>query len=194
MKLLSDQVSQQEVVIILRELQRVLAADVAGDVTEFGCYVGTTSVFLQHALQNTARQLHVYDSFEGLPEKSPEDSSPAGEHFVAGELFAARRQLVKNFKQQQLPLPVIHKGWFSDLTENDVPEKVCFAYLDGDYYRSILDPLKLIWPRLVKGSIIVVDDYQNEQLPGVKKALDTWSLHHSFRMRVEQSLAILSVE
>ena len=51
-KLLSDQIDERELEIILRELKKVLAADVAGDVVEFGCYVGTTSVPM--ATPNTA--------------------------------------------------------------------------------------------------------------------------------------------
>lgn len=194
MKLLSDQVSEQEVGIILRELRSCLAKQPQGDVVEFGCYVGTTSVYLQQELTGTNKILHVYDSFEGLPEKVGHDLSPAGEHFKKGELLATKNQLIKNFKQLHVQLPVIHKGWFSELSENDVPEKICFAYLDGDYYHSILDPLKVLWSRLVPGAILVVDDYQNEQLPGVKKALDVWAQAHTFRLKTEASLAILNVQ
>jgi O-methyltransferase len=172
----------------------VLASGVNGDLVEFGCYVGTTSVFLQQELKNTTKQLHVYDSFEGLPEKVDQDLSPAGEQFKKGELFASKNQLIKNFKQLNLELPKIHKGWFSEVLRSDVPEEICFAYLDGDYYHSILDPLKAIWKNLAPGALIVIDDYQNEQLPGVKKALDVWKQAHSFKLRTEASLAILSVQ
>ena len=194
MKLLSDQVSEKEIQIILQQLQKVLEGGVPGDVVEFGCYVGTTSVYLQQELKNFRKQLHVYDSFEGLPEKVDFDLSPAGEQFKKGELFASKNELIKNFKKQNLQLPVIHKGWFSELTSSDIPQQICFAYLDGDYFHSILDPLKLIWKNLSPGAIVVVDDYQNEQLPGVKKALDVWGQAHSFSLSVQASLAILNVQ
>lgn len=193
MKLLSNQVSEQEVRVIIRELSKVLKVGVDGDVVEFGCFVGTTSVHIQELLKNEERTFHVYDSFEGLPEKTSEDLSPAGEHFKAGELLAAKSQFIKNFKQAGLKIPEIHKGWFSQLKEEDVPKKVAFAFLDGDYYHSILDPLKLIWPKLQPGSIVVVDDYLNEQLPGVKKALNVWAVHHQFTLNSEASLAVLNV-
>ena len=32
------------------------------------------------------KRLYVYDSFEGLPEKTKEDTSPLGESFKPGEL------------------------------------------------------------------------------------------------------------
>ena len=158
---------------------------------EFGCYVGTTSVFIADHLKLSNKQFYVYDSFEGLPEKTRYDISPAGEQFQPGELAATKRQFIKNFKQLNLPLPIIKKGWFSNLSPDDLPLKISFAFLDGDYYESILDPLKLIWPRLAPGAIIVVDDYANEALPGAAKAVNEWLMTHRARLKVESSLAIL---
>lgn len=193
MKLLSDQVDEREVRVVLRELERVLAAQVSGDVTEFGCYVGTTSVHLAERLKDTGRTLWLYDSFEGLPPKTSEDSSPAGEQFVTGELLATKKQLITNLKQARVPMPKITKGWFSDLTDSQVPPQVAFAFLDGDYYHSVKDPLKLIWPRLSPGSIVVVDDYANEALPGAARAVDEWLQGHQATIKVEHSLAILQL-
>lgn len=192
MKLLSDQIDERELQIILRELEKVLTGDVIGDVVEFGCYVGTTSVPLGARLQQTDRKLYVYDSFEGLPEKTGQDESPAGLQFITGELLASKKQLIKNFKQAHVPLPHITKAWFSDVREEQVPETIAFAYLDGDYYRSILDPLRLIWPKLSPGAIILVDDYTNEALPGASRAVDEWLRHHPATIRVEHSLAIIA--
>lgn len=191
MKLLSDQIDERELNIILRELEKTISHDVNGDVVEFGCYVGTTSVPIGQRLMSTNKKLYVYDSFAGLPEKTNEDQSPAGTQFVAGELFASKKQLIKNFTQAHVPLPVITKGWFSELTPDQVPSEISFAYLDGDYYHSVLDPLKLIWPKLSPGAIILVDDYANEALPGAAKAVNDWLKSHPAKLRVEHSLAII---
>lgn len=191
MNLLSDQVDEREVRVVLRELEAVLAREVPGDVVEFGCYVGTTSVFLAGRLKATGRKLYLYDSFEGLPPKTGEDESPAGMQFKTGELLATKKQLIKNLKQANVPMPVIKKGWFSALTEADVPKQIAFAFLDGDYYHSVRDPLRLIWPRLAPGAIIVVDDYANEALPGAARAVDEWLRSHPAHLAVEHSLAII---
>lgn len=193
--IVSDQINARELAVILRECQKVLNNRVQGDIVELGCYVGTTSLFLQRQCLEAApnKVLHVYDSFAGLPSKTDQDLSPAGEQFVAGELFATKSQLIRNFRQTHLPLPVIHKGWFSDLTADDLPPKICFAFLDGDFYGSIMDSLKVIWPKLQPGAIVVVDDYQTEALPGVQRAIKEWSVNHSFTLRAEASLAILQL-
>ena len=193
MKLLSDQIDERELAIILRELEKSLAATATGDVVEFGCYVGTTSVPVGKRLIGTDKTLYVYDSFEGLPDKSAEDASPAGLQFVTGELLATKKQLIKNFKHAGVPLPVITKGWFSDVKTSQVPDEISFAFLDGDYYHSVLDPLKLIWDRMAPGAVIIVDDYANEALPGAARATDEWLRDHPAGLRVEHSLAIIQL-
>lgn len=188
--LLSDQVDKRELSVILNELLKTIET-VDGDVVEFGCFQGTTSVHLAHFLAPTDKRLYVYDSFAGLPAKTAKDASPAGEQFKEGELFATKKQLILNFKKSRVPLPTIKKAWFSDLVATDVPDTISFAFLDGDYYDSVLDPLKLIWPKLAEGAVVVVDDYANEALPGAARAVDEWLKTHPARLRVESSLAII---
>ena len=185
--LLSEQITLRELAIILRELVRVQT--VPGAVVEFGCYAGTTSIHIARWLGG--KQFHVYDSFAGLPEKTTPDISPIGEQFLPGELLATKKQFMTNFKKAGVPLPHIHKGWFRDLHPSDVPTLISFVFLDGDYYESILTPLRLIEDKLADGAVIVVDDYANEALPGAARAVDEWLRTHPARLRVEQSLAVI---
>ena len=185
--LLSEQITLRELAIILRELARVQV--VPGAVVEFGCYAGTTSIHIARWLGG--KQFHVYDSFAGLPEKTTPDISPIGEQFRPGELLATKKQFMTNFKKAGVPLPHIHKGWFRDLHPSDVPTLISFVFLDGDYYESILTPLRLIEDKLADGAVIVVDDYANEALPGAARAVDEWLRTHPARLRVEQSLAVI---
>lgn len=189
--LLSEQVSKREVEVILGELQRTLDAQVPGDVVEFGCFEGTTSVHLARFLMPTNKQLFLYDSFEGLPDKTMLDESPAGQQFKTGELLASKKQLITNLKRTGAPMPRIKKAWFSDLTPNDVPTAISFAFLDGDYYESVRQPLLLIEDRLSPGAIIVIDDYANEALPGAAKAVDEWCAARGLACMVTASLAII---
>lgn len=193
-QLISDQVSKQEVRIILRELQSVLDAKTHGDVVEMGCYVGTTSLFISRLLKAGGYQcsFHVYDSFQGLPEKSHRDNSPAGEQFRTGELAASKQQFIKEYKKAGLPLPHLHKAWFYELSQQDMPQAIAFAFLDGDYYESIRDSLSLVTPALSEGARIIVDDYGSSALPGAAIAVDEWLKRYpSAQLRVEQTLAVI---
>ena len=192
--LISDQVDERELAIILSELSRQLEQGRADEsVVELGCYIGTTSLFIRRLLNhyNSAIPFHVYDSFAGLPPKADQDNSPAGEQFKTGELAVSRKTFELQFKKADLKLPVVHKAWFSDLVPADIPDGVTFAYLDGDYYESIRDSLKLVWSKLSPGACVIVDDYANEALPGAARAVDEWLRDHPARLRVESSLAII---
>ncbi len=171
-QLISDQVSKEQVATILHELSHVVEHGIDGTVVEFGCYIGTTSLFVRRVLDelDPERPFHVYDSFEGLPAKSTEDSSGAGEQFVAGKLAVSKKQFLREFQKARLKPPVVHKGWFSQLTDVDVPDKIAFAFLDGDFYESIRDSLALVAPRMSQGGTIIIDDYAREALPGAAKA------------------------
>lgn len=190
--IISDQVDKAELQVILTQLEQVLSATSEGAIVEFGCYVGTTSLYVQRLLDIYGqREFHVYDSFAGLPDKSAQDLSPAGEQFKTGELLAPKKEFIMNFKKAGLRLPRIHKGWFSEMTSDDIPDNIVFAFLDGDYYASIKDPLKLIWPKLAPGAVVIVDDYMNEALPGAAIATNEWLRTHPAKLQTAHSLAII---
>ncbi|HSW66545.1 MAG TPA: TylF/MycF/NovP-related O-methyltransferase [Bacillota bacterium] len=171
----SDQVSRADIALILRELDAVLRQAVPGGIVELGCYVGTTSLFirrlLDHHHQSDKREFHAYDSFAGLPDKVAQDQSAAGVDFRLGELTVSKKDFLQQFRSSNLRPPIIHKGWFNELTPADVPDQIAFAFLDGDFYESILDSLRLVWPRMTAGSTLLIDDYQREALPGVERAV-----------------------
>ncbi len=173
--LASDQVSVADVALVWQELAAVLERRIPGAVVEFGCYVGTTSVYIRRLLdqagQSAQREFHVYDSFAGLPSKARQDASAAGIDFAAGKLSVSKKELLNLFRSEHLQPPVVHKGWFADLGPADVPAGIAFAFLDGDFYSSILDSLKLVWPRLAPGAMVLIDDYARPELPGVEQAV-----------------------
>ncbi len=181
--IISDQIDAAGLSVVMSQLEKVLATGVEGAVVEFGCYRGTTSLFIRRVLDNasqTERPFHVYDSFAGLPPKSGQDASGVGAAFVAGELSVSKRDFLHEFKHANLRPPRIHKGWFHELTPEDVPSPVAFAFLDGDFYQSIYDSLQLVWPRLAPSGIMIIDDYSREALPGVARAVsDYFAQGHS---------------
>ena len=75
-----------------------------------------------------AKRLWIYDSFEGLPAKTDADFSVAGEAFQAGVLAVSKREVKLRFLRAGLPVPVITKGWFADLTRSDLPREIAFAF------------------------------------------------------------------
>jgi O-methyltransferase len=170
--IISDQIELDELLVILGTIEKIIDAQVAGDIVEFGCYVGTTSLFISRLLiaKNSDKKLYVYDSFDGLPEKTKEDESPLGIDFKRGELRSTKAQFIENYRKAGLPLPVICKKWFHQVEDTDMPSRISLAFLDGDYYCSIRASLALCKPRMSPGGVIIIDDYSNPALPGASRA------------------------
>jgi O-methyltransferase len=191
--IISDQITQPRLEVVLIELEKVLRGGVDGDIVEFGCYIGTTSLFIRRLLDEyeSGKAFHVYDSFEGLPPKSPQDSSPVGDDFKAGELSVSKKQLLQQFHKAHLQAPRAHKAWFNELSSEDVPERIAFAFLDGDFYDSIIDSLRLVWPRLAEGGVITLDDYGREALPGVDHAVRDFFQDKNIIPKMSHNIAII---
>lgn len=155
-----------------------IAYGVEGDVVELGCNEGQSAVLIQKVLDGAGsdRQLHLFDSFEGLPSASAVD----GGAYRGGDLATTEDVVRRNFLDHGLAAPVIHRGWFTDTLPAQLPERIAFAHLDGDLYESILTSLEYTYPRLSRGAVCLVDDYCDpavnpqgwNHLPGVKKACD----------------------
>lgn len=191
--IVSDQISRPSLQVVIGELERILDSHVEGAVVEFGCYIGTTSLFIRRALdeRQDSRPFHVYDSFEGLPAKSSHDASAVGVDFVAGELAVTKKQFLEQFRRAHLQSPVVHKGWFDELTSQDIPDELAFAFLDGDFYDSILTSLRLCWPRLVAGGSLAIDDYKRETLPGVERAVSDYFQGKKYKLTYAHNIAII---
>jgi len=171
--IISDQIESDELRVILTVLEKSLDSDIQGDVVEFGCFKGTTSLFIARLLQikNSPKKFYVYDSFDGLPDKSKEDESPLGVDFKRGELRSTKADFIHNFRRANLSLPIIYKKWFHEVEGHELPSKICFAFLDGDYYKSIRSSLALVMPLMVTSGVVLIDDYDNPALPGARLAV-----------------------
>ena len=160
----------------------VLFYKVPGEFVELGCHAGKSAVLFQKIIEHydKSRTLHVYDSFEGLPEIRPEDGSTP---FRQGQMDTTQEVVLSNFEQVGLNPPVIHRGWFEDTLPTQLPEQIAFAHLDGDLYDSIRVSLEYVYPKLSKGAVCLIDDYSDpavfdsvNEWPGVKKACDEFLL------------------
>jgi O-methyltransferase len=156
-------------------LNQTMFFNVAGDVVELGCHNGCSGILIKMIMEfnKTNKKLHLYDSFEGLPDFSEKDKSSR----KRDGYFDLGRQdtIMNNFKKYSLGLPIIHKGWFEDTLPTKLPETISFAHLDGDVYSSIKESLEFVYPKMAKNGIIIVDDYDESDsscFPGCATAVN----------------------
>jgi O-methyltransferase len=166
----SSIINSEQIKKLIEFLLKSIEENLEGDVVEFGCYVGESSKYLMKTLveTNSNKKLFVYDSFEGLPDLSEWEKNTG---WRPGTLKTSEEVLISNFKQNNLPLPIIHKDWFKNVPEYKVPEKISFAFLDGDFYDSIYDSLEKVYDKVQDGGYICFHDYKRNDLPGVEAAI-----------------------
>jgi len=147
-------------------------ATLPGDAIELGVYRGGLSFMLGLLYETigSTKQVLMCDAFEaGLP---PPDRR-VDRAYTAGsmassvvEVFALRSKFGLDARC------VIHRGLFADtLPRLDANQRFSFAHVDCDLYAGARDGLSYVYPRLVDGGVVVVDDYYDES-HGVMTALN----------------------
>lgn len=131
-----------------------------GCLVEFGVYKGGSAWHLANVAQEQGRELHLYDTFTGIPYREEFDNHLVGDFAdVDYESVCAA-----------LPNAVIHKGVFPDTFKGLPP--IAFAHIDADQYQSIKSALEHFAPLMVKGGAMIFDDVPC--LRGATKALEEW--------------------
>jgi hypothetical protein len=112
------------------------------------------------------RTIHAFDSFEGIPAAGVEDGEQGKKiEFKSVCSLEKVKEYMKSFKVDGI---VYHKGWFKD-TVPEYEGKIALLRLDGDLYSSTKVCMEHLYPKLVKGGFLIVDDYN---LEGCRKAID----------------------
>lgn len=143
--------------------------EIKGSIAELGVYRGYIAKELNILFRD--RKLYLFDTFEGFDDR---------DLFYENKLEKSR--IKKNdFKDTNIEavkdiLPfkdkvVFCKGYFPE-TADKIEDKYAFVSLDTDLYLPTLNGLKYFYPRLSKGGCIIVHDYNSQQFPNVKKAVD----------------------
>jgi O-methyltransferase len=179
-----------EAMWLLGHLHRSLL--LAGDVCEFGVAQGATSALLANEIRDTSKLLWLFDSFKGLPKPTQQDVllddiySLGSIDGYAGRMAEDQAQVVERLRQIEFPLARarIVAGFIEDtIQQPGLPEQVCFAYVDLDFYAPIRTALEFLETRLSEGGFVVVDDYGHFSA-GAQTAVDefvarrpeTWKL------------------
>ena len=142
----------------------VQESTVPGEVWECGVFRGLTAKALAQAAQG--RTVRLFDTFCGRPDRGPEDW-PADFH---GDRF--EQTSVERVRAYLKPAKaVLHVGLIPQTFDGLEDAAIAFAYVDVDLYRSTYDAVAFVWPRVVPGGMLAVDDCESTTWPGVTTAV-----------------------
>lgn len=155
----------------LIELLKLLQ-HIEGDTAECGVYKGRSSFLIMHMLGNEKRAHHIFDSFEGLSEPTPEDvpHKQNAYQWKGHDLSVSEAQVRHNLRM--FDQVAYHKGWIPDCFESVQSDGFAFAHIDVDLHQPTADSLAFFYPRMVAGGMILCDDYGSTYCPGARQAFD----------------------
>ena len=143
-----------------------------GDTADIGVRFGSSSFFILSGLNNPHRQHHVFDSFEGLSEPSPEDAVAGRTKWTKGKLAVSQEQTQKNLSM--FSNISYYKGWIPDRYPEVADRRFALVHIDVDLFEPTRDSLEFFYERTVPGGVIVSDDYGVTSCVGARKAIDTF--------------------
>ena len=135
-----------------------------GEMAEVGVFRGGSAKLICEAKGN--KKLHLFDTFEGLPEVSDKDTHFGIKFWKTSQFGNTSVELVKNYLSKYQNV-YFYKGKFPETAKPILNSKFSFVHLDVDLYESTLDCLEFFYPRMISGGIILTHDYHTQ---GVKSA------------------------
>ncbi len=168
--------------------------NIEGDFVECGVFAGTQIAAMALANQNSGmkKKIHLFDSFEGIPQAGPNDdesiTSCIGKGDGKGSLVTtgvsvcsvkAVQRHMGHWKIDPKQL-VYYKGWFQNTVSKVSIKKISLLRLDGDLYESTKVCLQYLHPLVSRGGYVIIDDYA---LTGCRKAVDEY--HKQLKLNPE---------
>ena len=180
--------SPERVAVLVESVRHVVMRGIGGDIVECGVWKGGSAMAAALALNSvqSSRRLWLYDTFEGMSEPTEADVSYDGESAEAQLrtqdihnatsvwCFSPLDEVKANLASTGHPSDQTHfiKGKVEDTIPGEIPEKIALLRLDTDWYESTKHELTHLYPRLVSGGVLIVDDYGYWK--GSRKAVDEY--------------------
>lgn len=143
-----------------------------GCVAELGVYRGDFAKYINRVFPD--RKLYLFDTFEGFSEKDKEIDVKEGYSTGKQDFSDTNIDMVLR-KMKNRENCVIRKGWFPETAKGLENEKFVFVSLDTDLYEPIYKGLQFFYPRLQRGGIIFVHDFNNCEYGGASAAVRKFS-------------------
>jgi len=172
---------------LIQSFHHVKQESLIGDFVECGIWKGGNIILLKKLLQkfNVKKKIYCFDTFEGMTKPTSHDSNyneksaqtMYDEHkkkkigFAKCSLNEVKKNLIKNANTDNI---FFIKGKVEETLNNkkNLPKKISILRLDTDFYESTKIELEILFPRLVKGGILIIDDYGFWK--GARKAVDDY--------------------
>lgn len=161
----------------------VVASGLEGAIAECGVWKGGSlmaSAMRLQTVEGSERELVGFDTFSGMTDPTDVDVDHTG---VAAQPRDAAVPIEKGTTEPEVRETLRQTGYDlnrirlipGDVAETipaEAPEKISVLRLDTDWYESTRHELEHLFPRLVPGGVVIIDDYGH--FAGARKATDEY--------------------
>lgn len=178
-----------------------------GDFIEAGCALGGSAILIA-SIKSKTRPFRLYDVFGMIPSPTGEDTPDVHQRYedivagrsrgIGGDKYYGYEEnlfekVIQNFNdfglEPNMNQVKLIKGLLQDTMSIDTP--VAFAHIDVDWYDPVKTSLERIYPHLVIGGSIILDDYFD--WGGCRKATDQFLKGIGKSVKLDQSAKSLKI-
>jgi len=174
---------------LVKAVEHLCRSGIGGDLVECGVWRGGSLMAMALTLlhcRDGARRLWGFDTFAGMTSAGPRDKLLGGPHF--DEIIRTGTEAQRKLYMAEAPLDVVKRNLAAtrfpgdrlSLVVGDVmetlpehaPRHIALLRLDTDFYESTKHELETLYPRLVEGGVLLIDDYG--YFKGAQEATDEY--------------------
>jgi O-methyltransferase len=179
--------SDERLLALIDATRYLVRSGIHGAFVECGVWKGGSVMAMAMTLLaagDAARDLSLFDTFDGMPPPGDADRSfdgvPASRQLQRDApgtgiwLRAEFDEVKRNLASTGYPSDRVHfiRGRVEDTIPEYAPESIALLRLDTDWYESTRHELTHLYPRLVRGGVLIIDDYGHWQ--GARQATDEY--------------------
>jgi O-methyltransferase len=182
--------SQRSVIGLCEAVEYIVRSEIEGPFVECGVWRGGSVMAEALTLLRLGvsdRDLYLFDTFAGMPMPEADDVSlrEPGQQALArwrrdqrsdhnDWAYASIETVRDNVLSTGYPADRVHlvRGLVEETIPKLAPPSIALLRLDTDWYSSTRHELEHLYPRLVAGGVLIVDDYG--AWAGARKAVDEY--------------------
>ena len=183
--------SIERVAALSTSVNYVIDNNLKGEFVECGVWKGGSCMIMAKELLkrgDMSREIWMYDTFEGMTEPTDEDieiqTGIKGKNLLSGVkkttekynmwAYSPLDDVKTNMQKTGYPTDKFRYivGKVEDTLIDSKPNEIALLRLDTDWYESTRLELEKLYPLIVSGGILIIDDYGH--FSGAKKAVDEY--------------------
>lgn len=188
--------SYERIFALVVAVRYVVDQGIEGDVVECGVWRGGSMQATARTLIEKGapdRELHLFDTFEGMPPPTDADrrieGGPTAEEMLEKQPKTGLVWAIAHLEDVQdgmarvgYPEALIHyhKGRVQDTIPEQAPDRIALLRLDTDWYESTKHELEHLYDRVTPRGVVIIDDY--DYWEGSRKAVDEFIANSGARL------------